>query len=198
MRIEVLKYEYREECSDRMSLRRFFQIFSQSIIAIVLLWPVQLLGQNVPMPVNRADVPALPEVMAHIPELSIFSEAIEKAELRGFLQGTGPFTILALSNSYFETLDDVSRTLLFSDKKQLTEMVKAWTMQGRLPLSDLFKLRRLPVLTGAMRGTILGPMEGIDNYSISRSDIVARNGIIHILNVFPHATMAEGVFSNAE
>jgi uncharacterized surface protein with fasciclin (FAS1) repeats len=125
-------------------------------------------------------------LIANDPELSIFNAAIERAKLGYFLDGVGPFTIFAPNNAAFNASGITSAADLNNiDTILLTQLLTYHFQQG---LRTSFEIPRGP---NANMGTQAGLQFFGTNSSagifingarITRKDVRASNGIIHVID----------------
>ncbi|MCV2350984.1 fasciclin domain-containing protein [Paucibacter sp. Y2R2-4] len=144
------------------------------------------------MSIDRVLRPAeqgLMELLASKPELSHFHVALQTSGLSHWLQGSGPFTLLAPSNSAWaqlaQQLDLSSTSLLAQPPSLLQNIVGRYVFAGRWMSDELpwghglvaSNGERLPLSALGLIG------QGPDAQALaSGSDQQARNGVLHRLD----------------
>jgi uncharacterized surface protein with fasciclin (FAS1) repeats len=107
-------------------------------------------------------------------ELSTLIRALEVAELDERLRGDGPFTVLAPTNAAFDALPDGVLEQLLADGGRLRRVLEHHIVEGRLMAADLLVAGEVQPLTGH-------EIE-IDDLSVQRADVKARNGVVHLVD----------------
>jgi uncharacterized surface protein with fasciclin (FAS1) repeats len=100
--------------------------------------------------------------------------AVEKAGLTGLLEGDGPFTLFAPNEAAFADLPDGALDELLADKAKLTALVKYHLVANRVSAADVLEKRTLNTASGQELPT--------SDISVTRADIRAGNGIIHVVD----------------
>lgn len=113
--------------------------------------------------------------------------ALEKAGLLESLKGNGPFTIFAPTDAAFEKLPkDVLENLLKPEnKEQLIKLLNNHVVPGALKAEDLAKLngKQLELAsTNKAKIEVKGNDIYINGAKVIVSDIMAKNGVIHVID----------------
>lgn len=136
------------------------------------------------------------DVAVSVDDFSTLVTALKAADLVGALKGDGPFTVFAPVNSGFAKIDSETLNSLLQpeNKEQLSAILTYHVVSGKLMASDVAAAlgkgngkAELTTLNGgkltAMKkddGIYLKDAKG--NWSkISKTDVVASNGVIHII-----------------
>jgi len=111
--------------------------------------------------------------------------AVSKADLVKTLKGPGPFTVFAPTNGAFAKLPEGTLESLLKpeNKDKLVEILKFHLVSGRWTEAEV---RKSPVVD-TVQGTSLlfsqGPLGiTVDGASVVQSDILASNGVIHVID----------------
>lgn len=130
-------------------------------------------------------------------DFSTLVTALKAADLVSALQGDGPFTVFAPTNSAFNKIDsNTLSSLLESDNKEaLANILKYHVVAGKLSATDVVaalkegngkvELKALngEVLTVMQKDEKIWLMDGKGNYSeIVATDVMAGNGVIHVID----------------
>ena len=136
------------------------------------------------------------EIAASVDDFSTLVTALKAADLVGALQGDGPFTVFAPVNSGFAKIDSNALNSLLQpeNKEKLGGILTYHVVAGKLAAADVVKALEsgngkatLTTLNGATitavskdGGIFLKDQNG--NYSkIAKTDVMASNGVIHII-----------------
>jgi uncharacterized surface protein with fasciclin (FAS1) repeats len=136
------------------------------------------------LPPNRTVV----ETAQALPDFSILVEAVVAADLAATLNGTGPFTVFAPTNAAFAKLLTelgVTKAQLLADKPLLTKVLTYHVVAGRVLKAD--------VPLGTAIATVQGNTFTVDaglaitdrnarRAAITSTDVLARNGVIHVID----------------
>lgn len=126
------------------------------------------------------------EIARATPDLSTFVSAVDAAGLAETLDGPGPYTVFAPTNAAFAALPDgqLSALLQPENRRQLLNLLTYHALPGANPSARIVGDRRnVPTLQGQtvlVDGT--GGTPRINGASVLRADIVASNGILHIVD----------------
>jgi len=136
------------------------------------------------------------DIAVSVDDFSTLVTALKAADLVGALKGDGPFTVFAPVNSGFAKIDSETLNALLQpeNKEKLAAILTYHVVSGKLMASDVAAAltkgngkAELTTLNGgkltAMKkddGIYLKDAKG--NWSkISKTDVVASNGVIHII-----------------
>jgi uncharacterized surface protein with fasciclin (FAS1) repeats len=126
-------------------------------------------------------------------EIDAFATAVEAAGLADVLEGANPHTIFAPTNEAFQMLKvgglepqgpakTPEEQLQSADKDRLSETLKHYIVEGRIPFDRLIGEEQLETLQGAeldvsaAKGGVL-----VNKIEVLKPDIMADNGIIHVI-----------------
>ena len=117
-------------------------------------------------------------------DFSILVAALQKAELVGALQGEGPFTVFAPTNEAFTkllaSLGITAEDLL--NHPQLKEVLLYHVVSGQVLSTDLSNGMTAPTLSGENIKVDLSSGVKINSASVTTADVMATNGVIHIID----------------
>lgn len=111
--------------------------------------------------------------------------ALKAAGLVDTLRGEGPFTVFAPTDEAFAKLPPgtVENLLKPENKEKLQQILKYHVVAGRYMASDVMKLDSAPTVQG--QKVSIRSMDGhvmVDNATVVKADIVASNGVIHVID----------------
>ncbi len=131
------------------------------------------------------------DVALDTPELSILVEAVVAADLVETLSGVGPFTIFAPTNNAFVNLLGelgITKDALLADKSLLTSVLTYHVLDGEVKAADVPVGQVISPLGGSVfkidrAGNGLTITDGRNrNASIIATDVMADNGVIHLID----------------
>lgn len=109
--------------------------------------------------------------------------AVKAAGLVETLQGEGPFTVFAPTDEAFAKLPEGTVEALLKDKAKLTAILTYHVVAGKVMAADAVKLTEAKTVNG-QSFKIVSDKNGvmIDNAKVVATDIVATNGVIHVID----------------
>jgi uncharacterized surface protein with fasciclin (FAS1) repeats len=109
--------------------------------------------------------------------------AMEAAGLVETLKGRGPFTVFAPTDEAFAKLPAGTVESLLKDKEKLTKILLYHVVSGRVMAKDVVKLKSAKTVQGAsVQITANGGKVMVDNANVIKTDVVASNGLIHVID----------------
>ncbi len=107
--------------------------------------------------------------------------ALEKAGLVQTLKGPGPFTVFAPTDAAFAKVPKADLDALLADKDKLTAVLTYHVVPGKVMAKDV-KAGKVPTVQGsALTVSTQGGVK-VDNAKVVKTDIVADNGVIHVID----------------
>ncbi len=107
--------------------------------------------------------------------------ALEKAGLIDTLKGKGPFTVFAPTDAAFAKVPKADLDALLADKAKLTAVLTYHVVPGNVMAKDV-KAGQVKTVQGS--NLTLSTQGGVkvDNANVIKTDIVADNGVIHVID----------------
>lgn len=142
-------------------------------------------------PQNMTPAAGIVEIASSDDNFSILVEALAKADLVSALEGDGPFTVFAPTNSAFEMLFETLGVSGIEDlsAEALTPILLYHVVSGKAMSTDLSTsyIETLSNATQDKKGIVLYAMVGsnvmINNSAmVTTADIEASNGVIHVID----------------
>lgn len=139
-------------------------------------------------------VPFIPNLVQSAqtkPELSVFVEAVNAADLSATLQGSGPYTVFAPTNDAFTALLGelgVTKDALLANKPLLTAVLKYHVLSGAIRKSDIPLGKAIVPLSGGFfkieaEGSALKLTDGRNRVTqVVSTDGGALNGVLHTVD----------------
>ncbi len=107
--------------------------------------------------------------------------AVQAAGLVDTLKGPGPFTVFAPTDAAFAKIPKADLDALLKDKARLTAVLTYHVLPGKLMSKDV-KAGRAKTVQGS--DLTVSTMNGVmvDQAKVTSVDIVADNGVIHVID----------------
>jgi len=107
--------------------------------------------------------------------------ALTAADLIGTLKGPGPFTVFAPTDAAFAKIPKADLDALLKDKAKLTAVLTYHVVSGKVMAADV-KAGKVKTVQGS--NLTVTTMNGVmvDQAKVSATDIVADNGVIHVID----------------
>ena len=136
------------------------------------------------------------DIAVSVDDFSTLVTALKAADLVGSLKGEGPFTVFAPVNSGFAKIDEATLNSLLepANKEKLSAILTYHVVSGKLAASDVASALKsgngkaeLTTLQGGKLTAVskdggIFLMDANGNYSkITKTDVMASNGVIHII-----------------
>jgi uncharacterized surface protein with fasciclin (FAS1) repeats len=108
--------------------------------------------------------------------------AVKEADLVGTLSGPGPFTVFAPTDEAFAKLPPGTVESLLKDKAKLAAILTYHVVAGKHTAADVSKQNSLKTVQGQELKIKNGTGVTVDNALVVTADIIADNGIIHVID----------------
>jgi len=115
---------------------------------------------------------------------SFLIRAIKAAGLVDTLRGGGPFTLFAPTDAAFTRVPSYRLETLLNDPEELADTLRSHVVPGRIFAADVIRYRNSTSRTLYGRPVSVAARSGRIYYGgalVSRTDILASNGVIHEL-----------------
>ena len=135
--------------------------------------------------VTQAQDKDIVETAMAVGNFKTFAKAVADAGLSETLKGPGPFTVLAPSDEAFAKLPKDKFDALMKDKAALRNVLLFHVIAGKLTAADFAKLNgkgRKTVEGSDARVMTMGTTVMIGSATITKADVMARNGIVHVID----------------
>ncbi|MBO9651440.1 MAG: fasciclin domain-containing protein [Variovorax sp.] len=135
--------------------------------------------------------PNIAQVVAFRSDLSLLSEAIDKADLTSTLSAGGPFTLFAPNDAAFAALLGelgTTKDALLSDKALLSAVLKYHVLNAAVRKADIPSGKAIEPLGGGFfkietQGASARITDGRNRVTnIIATDITAQNGVVHVID----------------
>lgn len=125
-------------------------------------------------------------------QFKTLAAALDAAGLVATLKGSGPFTVFAPTDDAFAKLPagTVENLLKPENKDKLIAILTYHVVPGKVMAADVVKLKEAETVNGKMLHVkVNGSNVMINDAKVTSADIVASNGVIHVIDsvVLPQA-----------
>ena len=124
------------------------------------------------------------EIVSNSNSHTTLKTAIDACSLYGTLSGPGPFTLFAPTDSAFNLLPSGTLTALLNDIPQLTSILLHHAVNDSVMSTMLTNNQIVTTINGTdITVTINSGGVYIDNAKVTFADIIADNGVVHIIDL---------------
>jgi uncharacterized surface protein with fasciclin (FAS1) repeats len=123
------------------------------------------------------------EKVESISDFKIFVEMLEKMDLKSILsENSGPLTVLAPTDAAFSQLE-AQKTAVLQDEHKLKRVLMYHILFGDVRSDDLTQIDEASTMEGSVVAIELSNDQVmINNAQIKQPDILADNGVIHMID----------------
>ncbi|OOE93876.1 fasciclin [Salinivibrio sp. AR647] len=118
-------------------------------------------------------------------DFSTLVAAVKAADLVDTLKGDGPFTVFAPTNAAFDKLPDgtVETLLKPENKDKLTDILTYHVVPGKVTAEQVMGMSTATTVQGSdvMIKVSYGDVK-VDNATVVKPDVMASNGVIHVID----------------
>jgi uncharacterized surface protein with fasciclin (FAS1) repeats len=118
-------------------------------------------------------------------QFNTLAVALEAADLVGTLKGKGPYTVFAPTDAAFAKLPEgtVESLLKPENREQLVSILTYHVVAGSVTAADVVKLNEATTVNGSnVEITVADGSVMVDNANVVKTDIMASNGVIHVID----------------
>lgn len=144
-------------------------------------------AQPTPMPEPTAEpAPALVDIVDTAVAAGSFNtlaQALTAANLVETLKGEGPFTVFAPTDAAFAALPEGALDALLADPAELTRVLTYHVVSGRVDAATVTGLSEAATVAGPnVAIEVVDGMVKINDATVTTADVMASNGIIHVID----------------
>ena len=153
----------------------------------ILIAAVAALALAVPAasaaPASEAATPSIAAVATKTPQLSTLLMLVKKAGLAGTLSNPGAYTVFAPTNAAFAKVPKATLDSLAKNPAALKRVLLYHVVAGKVPAAKVVTLRSAKTLAGpTVRIRVMGKTVRINSATVTRADVKASNGIVHVID----------------
>jgi uncharacterized surface protein with fasciclin (FAS1) repeats len=125
-------------------------------------------------------------------DFSTLVTAVTAAGLVDVLSGEGPFTVFAPTNDAFAALPEGALDAVLADVDLLTAVLTYHVVSGDVRAADVVNLSKAQTVQGEWLAVSTDDGVMVDQANVVATDIVADNGVIHVIDavLLPKAVLA--------
>jgi uncharacterized surface protein with fasciclin (FAS1) repeats len=124
----------------------------------------------------------LTDTLAREAQLGTFNRLVAQAGLADELRGHGPLTVFAPSDEAFKAVPAKTMEALAADRTQLKALLSYHIIDGRMAAADV-RLGAAKSHQGANLALAkAGDMITVDDAIVQQADLVATNGVAHVID----------------
>jgi uncharacterized surface protein with fasciclin (FAS1) repeats len=133
-------------------------------------------------PALAADEKTIVEIAVGNKDFSTLVKALKAADLVDTLAGEGPFTVFAPTDAAFAKVEGLDKVI--ADKEKLKKVLLAHVVKGKVLAKDVVGLdgKMVKPLAGEFPVTVEGKQVKIGKANVTKADILAKNGVIHVID----------------
>jgi transforming growth factor-beta-induced protein len=158
------------------------------VVDTVLLPPSMTVHDAAP---SRAD--DIVDTTTAAGQFTTLATALQAAGLVDTLKGPGPFTVFAPTDAAFAKLPAGTLDALLADPDTLRAVLTYHVLPGRVTAADVAMLHTARTVQGedVTFGISNGAVE-VDNATVTQPDVIAANGVIHVIDtvILPPSVVA--------
>jgi uncharacterized surface protein with fasciclin (FAS1) repeats len=128
------------------------------------------------------DMASIVDVAVNAGTFKTLVAAVTAAGLGGTLAGPGPFTVFAPTDEAFAKLPAGTVDALLKDLPKLRSILTYHVASGKLMAADVIKAKTIKTVQGQNLTVDVSHGARIDNANIIKTDIMADNGVIHVID----------------
>ena len=128
------------------------------------------------------------DIAAGNKDFSTLVTAVKAAGLVDTLKGAGPFTVFAPTNAAFAKVPKatLAKLLAPANKAALVQVLTYHVLPGKVMAADVMKIKtgtKVKTVEGSSITLTVGKKSvGVDKAHVIKTDIVASNGVIHVID----------------
>ena len=115
-------------------------------------------------------------------QFNTLATALKAAGLVDTLKGPGPFTVFAPTDAAFAKIPPAQLEALLKDKAKLASVLTYHVVPGQVMASDVKPGAVKTVQGSALTVRTQGGKVMVDNATVTKTDISADNGVIHVID----------------
>ncbi len=126
--------------------------------------------------------PSIAELAVAAEGLTTLVAALKAADLVGALSGEGPFTVLAPTDDAFNDLPEGTLEGLLADTEKLKTVLLSHVIDGAVLADTVVTLNSATTLSGQTLAISTANGVEIGGAGVLKTDIMASNGVIHLID----------------
>lgn len=141
-----------------------------------------LTGVSIALALGTAQAADIVDTAKSAGSFTTLVTAVQVAGLNDTLKGPGPFTVFAPTDEAFAKIPKADLDALLKDKAALTKVLTYHVVPGKVMAKDVKAGAVKTVEGSSLALTTNGGKVGVDEAHVVKADIVADNGVIHVID----------------
>jgi uncharacterized surface protein with fasciclin (FAS1) repeats len=155
----------------------------KKLLSILTLVAVVGCVAVVAAPARPADNGNIVQTAVAAGQFKTLAKLLTRAGLINALRQPGPFTVFAPTDAAFKKVPKRTLNVLLHNKAKLKAVLLYHVVSGKVTAADVVKLSSAKTLNGkAVRIHVLGANVFVNRAKVTKSDVTASNGVIHVIN----------------
>jgi uncharacterized surface protein with fasciclin (FAS1) repeats len=131
-------------------------------------------------PAKRADIVTTATAAG---QFTTLTKLLKTAGLASTLRTGGPYTVFAPTDAAFAKVPKATLNGLLADKAKLKAVLLYHVVAGKVTAAKVVKLRSAKTVNGAsVRIRVSGGNVFVNTAKVTAADVLATNGVIHVVN----------------
>ncbi len=131
--------------------------------------------------VSAANAKDIVDTAVSAGNFNTLAAALQAADLVDTLKGSGPFTVFAPTDAAFAKIPKQDLDALLADKAKLSAVLTYHVVPGKVMSKDVKAGMVKTVEGSSLTVSTMGGVK-VDNANVTAVDIVADNGVIHVID----------------
>jgi len=131
--------------------------------------------------VSAANAKDIVDTAVSAGSFNTLAAALQAADLVDTLKGSGPFTVFAPTDEAFAKIPKQDLDALLADKAKLSAVLTYHVVPGKVMSKDVKAGKVKTVEGSSLTVSTMGGVK-VDNANVTAVDIVADNGVIHVID----------------
>lgn len=131
--------------------------------------------------VSAANAKDIVDTAVSAGSFNTLAAALQAADLVDTLKGSGPFTVFAPTDAAFAKIPKQDLDALLADKAKLSAVLTYHVVPGKVMSKDVKPGMVKTVEGSSLTVSTMGGVK-VDNANVTAVDIVADNGVIHVID----------------
>ncbi len=149
------------------------------LMTTLLLTGAAVAGGGSSMPASNT----IAGIVSNDPNFSTLLAAVKAAGLVETLSSPGPFTVFAPTNAAFAKIPQADLNALLNDPAKLKAVLLYHVVAGKVTASQVMGMSSGTTVNGAdINVSTSGGMVMINDATVTKADIMASNGVIHVID----------------
>jgi uncharacterized surface protein with fasciclin (FAS1) repeats len=153
------------------------------VVALIALVAVAVAVTASAAPARTSSEANIVQTAVAAGQFKTLTKLLTRAGLVGALQKPGPYTVFAPTDAAFKKVPKQTLNALLRNKAKLKAVLLYHVVSGDVKAADVVKLSSAKTLNGkSVRIRVSGMNVFVNSAKVTRADVTATNGVIHVIN----------------